>query len=170
MTILRLGLLTLLCGALLALAYTLTRQTIDENQRSFAQQQLVSMLPFSDGVITKTPRGYSILRGGEPYGLIRQHRSSEGYGGDITLLLAYRLDGSIIRVRTLAHRETPGIGDAIDDSKSTWIYQFDGRSLSNTRWALTHQGGALDGISGATITSRAMINAIHQSLQEAANE
>lgn len=85
----------------------------------------------------------------------------DGYSGDIHLLLAVKPDGTLLAVRTLAHQETPGIGDGIDIEKSDWITRFNGLSLSNTtNWTAEH----FDGLTRATITSRAIVRAVHRAL------
>ena len=69
--------------------------------------------------------------------------------------------------RILEHRETPGLGDRIEQSRSDWVYQFDGRSLSNpleAQWLLRTDGGEFDQLTGASVTPRAVIKAIRETL------
>jgi Na+-translocating ferredoxin:NAD+ oxidoreductase subunit G len=66
-----------------------------------------------------------------------------------------------------AHHETPGLGDAIDEERSDWIFGFDGKSLDNPpldRWRVKRDGGAFDQLTGATITPRAIVKAVKKSL------
>lgn len=89
-----------------------------------------------------------------------------GYNGPIEFLIGLTPEGDIIRLRVMQHRETPGLGDAIEAEKSDWIRQFDTRNLRNTPdWALTIDGGEFDGLTGATITPRAMVAATGAILQ-----
>ena len=93
----------------------------------------------------------------------------KGYSGAIKILVGVDQSLSILGVRVLSHAETPGLGDKIEIKKNDWITHFDGRSLSNTRqteWAVKKDGGVFDQFSGATITPRAVVNAVHQSLQD----
>ena len=67
----------------------------------------------------------------------------------------------------LKHHETPGLGDFIDSTKSDWIEQFEDRSLSDPDrllWALSRDGGEFDQVTGASITSRAVLKAIKETL------
>jgi electron transport complex protein RnfG len=90
----------------------------------------------------------------------------QGYNGPIDFLLGLTPRGDIIRVRIIRHRETPGLGDAIESEKSDWIRQFEGRSLEYpTRWALAADGGEFDALTGATVTPRAVVAAIEAVLQ-----
>jgi electron transport complex protein RnfG len=70
-------------------------------------------------------------------------------------------------VRTVTHRETRGLGDAIDSTRSDWILQFTGKNLTLpplTLWAVEHDDGSFDAISGATVTSRAVVAAVKNTL------
>lgn len=91
--------------------------------------------------------------------------SKEGYSGDIRLLMAVDRQGVIQGVRVLGHKETPGLGDKIELKKSPWLLDFVGRSLSaNQTWAVRKDGGEFDQFTGATITPRAVVKALYQSL------
>ena len=81
-------------------------------------------------------------------------------------LLGVRPDGSVVGVRTLEHRETPGLGDKIELRKSDWIKSFDDRSsrIRPLMAGQTKDGGALDGFTGATITPRAVITGVSRAL------
>lgn len=91
----------------------------------------------------------------------------DGYNGKISLLVAINIDGTISGVRTLKHQETPGLGDKVETRKSDWIYSFNGKKLigdNDNRWAVSKDGGMFDQFTGATITPRAVVNAIAKSL------
>jgi electron transport complex protein RnfG len=92
--------------------------------------------------------------------------AEDGYVGPIRLLIGIDADGNIIRVRPTEHRETPGLGDKLEPGKSDWITQFDGAQPATedtmANWKLRRDGGELDQISGATVTSRAIIRAVRQ--------
>lgn len=91
----------------------------------------------------------------------------DGYSGRIDLLVGIRADGSIAGLRSVSHRETPGLGDKIDAGKSQWILSFNGKSLSMPipdQWAVKKDGGQFDQFTGATITPRAVVKAVYQAL------
>ena len=92
---------------------------------------------------------------------------AEGYSGDIKILVSIDMAGNIIEVRVTSHQETPGLGDKIEITKSHWISQFSGRSLSNTtdvEWGLVPDGGAFDSFTGATITPRTVVRQVFATL------
>lgn len=91
----------------------------------------------------------------------------DGYSGPIKLLIAVRVDGSLAGVRVIAHRETPGLGDPIEEARSDWILGFADRSLANPeapRWKVKKDGGVFDQFTGATITPRAVVKAVYNCL------
>jgi electron transport complex protein RnfG len=93
--------------------------------------------------------------------------TGQGYSGDIRLIMGVGRDGEILGVRVLSHAETPGLGDKIEVEKTGWIRSFDGHSLDNTtskQWAVKKDGGEFDQFTGATITPRAVVKAVHEGL------
>jgi electron transport complex protein RnfG len=91
----------------------------------------------------------------------------DGYNAEIQLLVGVSPDEQITGVRAVRHRETPGLGDAIDIDKSDWIRQFDGKSLANPMpplWAVAKDEGAFDSLTGATVTPRAVVKAVKNTL------
>lgn len=108
------------------------------------------------------------MQNGAPAGIILEAVAHDGYSGDIKLLIAIRPDGSLSGVRVLAHKETPGLGDYIDILKDDWITQFNEESLAKTIdsfWKVKKDGGKFEYMAGATITPRAVVKAVHQTLQ-----
>lgn len=91
----------------------------------------------------------------------------DGYTTAIKLLVGIKLDGTLAGVRIVDHKETPGLGDKIELKKSDWVLSFNGKSLLNPdseKWKVKKNGGEFDSFTGATITPRAVINAIKQAL------
>ena len=91
----------------------------------------------------------------------------DGYTTAIQLLVGIKQDGSIAGVRVVDHKETPGLGDKVELKKSDWILSFNGKSLTNPdieKWKVKKDGGEFDSFTGATITPRAVINAVKQAL------
>jgi electron transport complex protein RnfG len=112
-------------------------------------------------------RVYRARHAGTPVALVMTVVATEGYSGPIRLLVGIRHDGTLAGVRVVAQHETPGLGDGIDEQHSNWIYQFDGRSLDNPGeqgWAVRKDGGSFDQLTGATISPRAVVKAVHASL------
>ncbi len=113
-------------------------------------------------------RVYRAVQGDVVTAVVLPVIAPNGYRGPIELLVGIRADGRLSGVTVLSDEETPGIGDRIEREKSPWILQFNGHSLTDppeAAWHLRQDGGAFDGMSGATITPRAVVNAVHNALQ-----
>ena len=93
--------------------------------------------------------------------------AANGYNGSIHLLVGINADATLAGVRVVKHRETPGLGDVVSISHSNWILGFDNKSLSNPEqkgWKVKRDGGEFDQFTGATITPRAVVKAVHNAL------
>ena len=111
---------------------------------------------------------YRARRRGEPLAVLLTPVAPDGYNGDIRLLVGIQVDGTVSGVRVIAHRETPGLGDGIEVERSDWIHQFAGTSLDApavTGWRVRKDGGEFDQFTGATITPRAIVAAVHAALR-----
>jgi len=81
-----------------------------------------------------------------------------GYGGDVGLMMGFNLDtDEIIAARVTTHSETPGLGARAKDDPA-FVSQFSGKSISENL-ALKNEGGSIDAMSGASITSGAVSRA-----------
>ena len=110
---------------------------------------------------------YRARRGDEPVAAVFNSIAPNGYSGRIHLLVGVYVDGSVAGVRVVRHAETPGLGDAVELRKSPWILGFDGKSLDNPDadgWRVKRDGGDFDQFTGATITPRAVVQAVHDTL------
>lgn len=111
---------------------------------------------------------YRARKDNMPIAAIFTSIAPNGYSGKITLLVGVYYDGTLAGVRVINHKETPGLGDKINEKKTDWILKFKGLSLINpveSKWAVKKDGGEFDQFTGATITPRAVITAVKKSLQ-----
>lgn len=181
-SILLLGGLAALAVSLLSALHALTAQPIDAQRQAAAERALLDLLPpalydnqplanplpLAAGLLENPGPASSYLAtlGGRPSAVLLPV-SAEGYSGRISLLVAISPDGRLISSKVLQHRETAGLGELIERRRSPWLSGFDGMALSDdpARWALRDEGGAVDQISGATVTSRAVRDALQRSLR-----
>ena len=115
----------------------------------------------------KTSKAYRVKYGDKLNAVILETRAPDGYSGDIFLLVAINKQSEIITTRVIKHQETPGLGDYIDIEKNPWIDTFKETSLKKPverLWAVKKDNGDFDYISGATITPRAVIKALKNTL------
>lgn len=164
-------------AALIALVNDSTRLQRDRNQAEYAARLLREVLPPGEydqapgleviNVAGGTVALYPARRDGKIAAAALRTVAPDGYVGPIALLIGVTPDGLVTGVRAAGHRETPGLGDRIDIDKSDWVEQYRGRQLQPARqWALRADGGDIDQISGATITSRAVTNAVRNALEQ----
>lgn len=110
---------------------------------------------------------YRARQAGQPVAVVVATTAPDGYSGSIRLLVAADPAGTLLGVRVVEHRETPGLGDAIEIGKSDWILGFAGRSLDDPpveKWQIRKDGGDFDQFAGATITPRAVVGAVRRTL------
>jgi len=167
-----------------AVTENLARELIVENERRVLLRNLYVLLPankLDNDIVTDTLRipASELLGTDEPSLVYRARYQGEavaavfnsiapnGYSGKIHLLVGVYFDGSIAGVRALKHSETPGLGDALEIRKSDWILDFDGKSLGNplhALWLVKRDKGVYDQFTGATITPRAVVQAVKNTL------
>lgn len=98
-----------------------------------------------------------------PVGAILEATAPDGYSGVIQLLVGADFNGTVLGTRVTEHHETPGLGDKIELRISDWITRFAGKKIegaNDTHWAVKKDGGDFDQFTGATITPRAVVNAV----------
>lgn len=180
-----LGLFAIVTVGLVAITQQMTAQRIIASERAAKNRALTELLPLGSydnhlqdamrllpadpllGNKTASPVYLASLNG-KPSAVILQVSAADGYSGSIQLLVGITTDGALAGVRVIRHRETPGLGDKIELSKSPWVLTFAGKSLQNLTaedWAVKKDGGQFDQFAGATITPRAVVKAVHKALQ-----
>lgn len=122
----------------------------------------------TDELLGKHPqKAYLAKLGEQPVAAAITTIAPDGYNGNIDLLVAVNFDGSVSGVRTLKHKETPGLGDKIELRKSPWVLDFNHKKIigeNDGRWAVAKDGGMFDQFTGATITPRAVVNAVKRTV------
>jgi len=179
-----LGLFAISGTGIVAYTFDRTKQRIAENERATIIKSLhaligptehdndlytdVIQVKHEDLLGRKEPvTVYRARMQNRPIAAIINSVAPNGYSGNIYLLVAIRYDGSLAGVRVVKHRETPGLGDGIDIERSNWILGFNGKSLSNpetSKWRVKRDGGPFDQLTGATITPRAVVTAVKNTL------
>jgi electron transport complex protein RnfG len=116
---------------------------------------------------TENATAYRARKLNKPVAIVIPAIAPNGYNGPIHLLVGIYHNGTLAGVRVVKHRETPGLGDVVEEKRSDWILGFSGKSLSNPDkkgWKVKRDGGHFDQFTGATITPRAVVKAVHSAL------
>ncbi|MGK2907183.1 MAG: RnfABCDGE type electron transport complex subunit G [Desulfuromonadales bacterium] len=177
--VLALTLITVGAGLLLSLVESLTRAPIAEQRRLETLRALQTVLPAFDNspdadtvelAFGTDKKGREMKRtffrgrqGAEISGVAFSVVAADGYSGNISMMVGVDAGGTVVGLEILTHAETPGLGDKIthDEFKG----QFKGKALEGSDWRVKKDGGDFDQITGATISPRAVVKAVHQGLQ-----
>jgi electron transport complex protein RnfG len=97
-----------------------------------------------------------------------QGMSKKGYGGPVILMVGIAADGTLINFDVIEQTETPGLGTKIKDEPfhTHLIRRPDGtpRPIAGTIWKVTRDGGEIDAVTAATISSRAATEAVRDAI------
>jgi electron transport complex protein RnfG len=172
-----------ICTALVAITFELTDDRIDSNAQAWLEQSLLPVLAgvsFNSGIgenrlTISAPHElpgnddamiYRVYADDSPAAALFVVSARDGYSGPIRLLVGVDASGIMTGLSVLEHRETPGLGDGIESG--SWKEQFVGKSLGNpavSGWKITGDGGEFDALTGASVTPRAVIKAVRETLE-----
>lgn len=173
-----------LCAIVLSITHDLSKERISENIRMEKLQVIGAVMPpdfdnniyddlkvinYSDDSGNQvTTTVYRARRSDQPVGVVFMPIPAKGYNGTIHLSIGIHYDGTLSGVHVLKHQETEGLGGNIHQDKTDWLKLFANQSFDITpmeSWAIKDEAGIFDQLSGATITSRGVINAVKNSLE-----
>lgn len=175
--------LTLISGAAglgLSAMNDYTKPLAEANQRSFTLASINRVIPASDKpdacesyepafdnapdkdvVCVDSMTVYRGRKGNDVVGIAVVAIGEEAYSGTITALVGLRMsDGQLSGIQVLQHAETPGLGSIM--TKCEFQQQMVGNTPDGINWTVVKDGGDINQISGATISSRSLLNAIHK--------
>jgi electron transport complex protein RnfG len=181
------GLISFVATALMAWVFVITEAPIAAAQQQKNTAALSQVLPAFDNqplqeaVTLNGVTFYTARKDGQIAGFAGETISTKGYAGEINVLAGLKPDGTITTVLVTKQSETPGLGTVVAErvrektisgviagKKETGLPpnrildQFNGMKAvaGQTPWAVKKDGGELDAITGATITSRAVGGAV----------
>jgi electron transport complex protein RnfG len=173
-----LGGAALLTSALLSFFSQATEADIKAAEAADLKQSLAQVLPgeyendlLMDTVNLPGREGEVLVYRGRRAGRVEAvvyRVIGHGYAGNIVCVMGVSREGRILGVRVISHKETPGLGDKIEPAKGDWIHAFEGKWLGEPvpeKWAVKKDGGVFDQFAGATITPRAVVNAVKGGLE-----
>ncbi|WP_348703127.1 electron transport complex subunit RsxG [uncultured Neptuniibacter sp.] len=185
---LAISLFAVVCAGVIAVTQVTTIDKITANEREFKAKALYEIVPresIDNQLLEDTfeiqiaelghhqpVMAYRAKKDGLVKAVILPVTAPDGYSGNINLIVGINANASVAGVRVLAHKETPGLGDKIETKKSNWIMSFNGQSKNTGKgpswadksWAVKKDGGQFDQFTGATITPRAVVNAVGRAL------
>lgn len=165
-----LTIITLAAGLSIGYVHQWTKERIANAQMEKQLRAIESVIenydnnPIKDRFLVKNPNSTDSLeffpakKEGMLIGMVIKTKSSNGYSGDVWLMVSFSRGGEIQRIVVLDHRETPGLGSKM--SSSEFLAQFEGKNPAQFKIKVKKDGGDVDAISGATISSRAFSEAV----------
>lgn len=170
---------TLIASTALSLVYEVTKEPIAEAKRIKKMNAIGEVVPaFSNdpgSAVTKLGTGrdtlyfYPARMGDTLKGIAVESYTYKGFSGLIRIMVGFLPDGTISGISVLDQAETPGLGDKILREKSldkgtglSWSSQFEGKNPGTFRLSVKKDGGDVDAITAATISSRAFCDALQR--------
>lgn len=169
---------TVITGAALGFTYKVTKEPIAQAEKASREAAIKKVTPeFNNSPIedcyeyvlnegTKdqlTMTVYPAKWDGEQKGIAVETLTKNGFGGEVKMMVGFDNEGNILNYQVLSHAETPGLGSKMQE----WFSNTDkpgqciiGRNAGQTNLTVSKDGGDIDAITAATISSRAFLEMV----------
>ena len=164
--------IALVAGLALTGVYALTKDPIETAQAAKKQEALNKVLPGFKGEIrditVQDNDGEDILvhlavnPDGSLFGAGVETYTKKAFAGRFDLMVGFDMTGTILNTEVIKAGETPGLGDKINKDKSDFALQFSNRNPQDFKLIVKKDGGDVDAITAATISSRAYCDAVQR--------
>ena len=164
--------ISLLAALALTGVYALTKGPIEQGQREKKEKALQSVLPAYEGTVRDTvvvdadneeiPVHLAIGKNGELCGAGIETYTKKAFAGRFDLMVGFDAEGTIVNTEVIKAGETPGLGDKINKDKSEFAMQFNQQNPAEFQLVVKKDGGDVDAITAATISSRAYCDAVQR--------
>ena len=164
--------ISVLAALALTGVYALTKGPIEQGQREKKEQALQSVLPDYEGTVRDTvivdadneeiPVHLAIGKNGELCGAGIETYTKKAFAGRFDLMVGFDAEGTIVNTEVIKAGETPGLGDKINKDKSEFAMQFNHQNPADYKLVVKKDGGDVDAITAATISSRAYCDAVQR--------
>jgi len=170
--IISLTLITCVAAVALSVVYMVTKKPIEQSQQSNKNNAITKVLPDFKGdtkdqkVLLEGDKDSVTLhvayQNGKFYGAAVETYTDKAYSGTFSIMVGFDAKGNIVETEVIQANETPGLGDKIDKAKSDFPLQFKGKNPGEFNLKVKKDGGEVDAITAATISSRAFCDAIQR--------
>lgn len=167
--VLSLTLVALVAAALLGGLYVMTKAPIELQKQQKQQAAITSVLPQIEGMTIAEPEKadgmtlYKAYKDGE-WVATAVETTENGFGGKFKVMIGFDQNGNVVNYEVLEHQETPGLGDKM----TFWFKNADkqgqnilGSNPADRQFVVSKDGGEVDAITAATISSRAFLKAVN---------
>lgn len=156
----------LVASACVGAVYTITAEPIAQAKAQATIDALSNVLPaFDENTRTELTLDlpvavYTATKGGEVVGYAVETMTKNGFGGAIRMMVGFLPSGEVYNVNVLEQAETPGLGTKMCDEGNPLIESFKGRNPADMKMSVTKDGGDVQALTAATISSRAYVDAM----------
>ena len=164
--------ISLLAALALTGVYALTKGPIELGQKEKKEKALQAVLPDYEGTVRDTviidadneeiPVHLAIGKNGELCGAGIETYTKKAFAGRFDLMVGFDAEGAIVNTEVIKAGETPGLGDKINKDKSDFALQFNHQNPADFQLVVKKDGGDVDAITAATISSRAYCDAVQR--------
>lgn len=165
--ILVLGVISLIASAGVGYVYKVTEEPIAAAAEANTKAALAEVLPAFDEttpvelVLDEIPvRVHTATQDGQTVGYAVETATKSGFSGEIRLMVGFDASGKVLGVKVLQHAETPGLGSKMGDEGNVLFASFEGKNPGGMNLKVKKDGGEVDALTAATITSRAYVDAV----------
>lgn len=162
----------IISAAAVTYVYQLTLPAVTENMKK-AEVEAISDIfgdefdnnPIAEKTAVPMKKGikelniYPLRRQDMIYAIAVKSYTNKGFGGELEIMTGFYIDGTMAGYKVLNHKETPGLGSKIMENE--FISQFIGLKIEGGKLKLRKEGGQIDGITSATISSKALLDAVN---------
>ena len=175
--VLSLSLIAVFAAVTLASVYTVTKEPIAASQKTKKQNAIRDVLPAFERlddvekVAVETGDTLNVYKAYDENnkfaGSAVETVTHNGYAGDIRLMVGFDPDGNIINYSVLEQKETPGLGTKVVEWFKTDVKQQNiiGKNPAKNKLTVSKDGGEVDAITAATVSSRAFLHAVQMAYE-----
>lgn len=162
----------IISAAAVTYVYQLTLPAVTENLKK-AEVEAISDIfgdefdnnPIAEKTVVPMKKGikelniYPLRKQEMIYAIAVKSYTNKGFGGELEIMTGFYIDGTMAGYKVLNHKETPGLGSKIMENE--FMSQFVGLKIEGGKLKLRKDGGQIDGITSATISSKALLDAVN---------
>lgn len=159
--------ITLLSSAAVGGVYMLTEEPIAQAKVAAVNDALKQVLPeyeattSQDIEVNALPvKVHTATVADKAVGYAVESTSKNGFGGAVRLMVGFDAEGTILNINVLEQKETPGLGTKMTDEGNVLLASFKGKDAAQVKMTVKKDGGDIDALTAATISSRAYAEAV----------
>ena len=159
--------ITLVSSAAVGGVYMITEEPIAQAKIAAVNDALKQVLPEYEATTSQTIEvnslpivAHTATVADKAVGYAVESISKNGFGGTVRLMVGFDNNGTILNINVLEQKETPGLGTKMTDEGNSLLASFKDKSAADIKMTVKKDGGDIDALTAATISSRAYAEAV----------